>query len=156
MGSSTVDQQPLSTSRSSRGSKRVHMAQITLSISAGWSGVPSATTKRQGGGAARPPFGAPPALHFGDTGGFELVPHRARAIGAAIERVVVRRHAGDRAHQDRVVAIHEGFDPDRGLFLQTARVVAGPFAERAFLDQVVRMDEAFEGDLGMRWDGKAG
>src|SRR5258705_9363094 len=36
----------------------------------------------------------PHALDLGHAGGFELVPDRAAAIGAAIERVVVRRNAG--------------------------------------------------------------
>ena len=98
----------------------------------------------------------PHALHLGHAGGFELVPHRAGAIGAAIERVVVRRDAGDRAEQDRIVAMHEGLDADRGLLLQAAGVVAGPFAERAFVDQVVGMDEALEGDLRVRRDRQAG
>ena len=89
----------------------------------------------------------PHALHARNAGRFELVPHRAAAVGAEIERVVVRRHRRDRAHQDRVVAIHQRVDPDRRLEIAAAGVVAGPFAERPFLDLVVGMDEAFEGDL---------
>ena len=98
----------------------------------------------------------PHALHLRHAGGFELIPHRSRAIGAAIERIVVGRDAGDGAEQDRIVAVHEGLDADRRLFLQAAGVVAGPFAERAFVQQIVRMDETLEGDFGMRGDRQAG
>jgi Bcr/CflA subfamily drug resistance transporter len=45
--------------------------------------------KRAAAGLVRPH-----ALDLGHAGGFELVPHRAAAVGAAVERVVVRRHAG--------------------------------------------------------------
>ena len=98
----------------------------------------------------------PHAFHLGHAGGFELVPHRAGAVRAAIERIVVGRDAGDRAEQNRIVAIHHGLDADRRLLLQAAGVIAGPFAERAFVDLVVRMDEALERDLGMRRDRQAG
>src|SRR5262249_6918573 len=50
----------------------------------------------------------PYALHLGDAGGLELIPHRAAAVGAEIEGVVVRWHRRDRAHEDRVVAEHHG------------------------------------------------
>ena len=91
-----------------------------------------------------------------DAGGFELVPHRAAAVGAEIEGVVVRRHRRDRAHQDRVVAVHQRVDADRGLEIAAAGVIAGPFAERPFLDLVVGMDEALEGDLRVRRHRQAG
>ena len=53
----------------------------------------------------RQPFGhldVAPA-DFRDTGCFKLVPHRATAIGTAIERIVVRRQQ-DNTEQHRVVA----------------------------------------------------
>ena len=92
----------------------------------------------------------PHAFHLGHARSFELIPHRAGPVGAAIERIVVGRDARNGAEQDRIVAVHEGFDADHRLLLQAAGVIAGPFAERAFVAQVVRMNEAFEGDLGMR------
>ena len=98
----------------------------------------------------------PDAFDLGHAGGFELVPHRAGTIRAAIERVVVGRNTGNGAEQNRIVAIHHGLDTDRRLFLEAAGVIAGPLAERTFVDLVVRMDEAFEGNLGVRRDRQPG
>ncbi len=82
----------------------------------------------------------PDALHLRDAGGLELVPDRAGAIGAEIERVVVRRHCRNRAHQDRIVAVHQRLDANGWLQIAAAGVIPGPFAERAFLDLVVGAD----------------
>src|SRR5215831_20465940 len=98
----------------------------------------------------------PHAFDFGHAGGFELVPHRAGAIRAAVEGIVVGRHGRDRAEQNRVVAVHEGLDADRRLLFLAAGVIARPFAERPLLDQVVGMHEALERDLRLRRDGQAG
>ena len=98
----------------------------------------------------------PYALHAGDAGGLELVPDRTAAVGAEIEGVVVRRHRRDRADQDRIVAVHQRVDADRWLEVAAARVVAGPFAERAFLDPVVGMDQPLEGNLRVRRHRQAG
>src|SRR5947209_14364866 len=84
----------------------------------------------------------PHAFDLGYTGGFELIPHRARSIRAAVERIVVRRNAGNGAEQNRIVAIHHGLDADRRLLLEATGVITGPFAERALVDLVIRMDEA--------------
>ena len=106
----------------SRGSKRVHIAQITLFMSAGIDVVVDHHHEAVGVGAGMALRGdqagllgmpaihlldrdgepqpaaaglvRPHALHLRHAGGFELVPDRAAAIGAAIEGVVVRRHAG--------------------------------------------------------------
>ena len=45
--------------------------------------------------------------------------------------------------------MHERLDPDRRFGMHVARVIAGPFAERAFIDHVIRVDIAFERDLGI-------
>src|SRR6187455_3001365 len=92
----------------------------------------------------------PYALHAGDAGGFELVPDGAGAVGAEIERVVVRRHRRDRADEDRVVAIHQRLDADGGLQIAAARIVASPFPKRSFLDLVIGTNEPLKGDLGVR------
>src|SRR5262249_17986990 len=66
---------------------------------------------------------SPDALHFGDAGCLELVPDRAAAVCTEIEGVVVRRYCRNRAYQYRVLAIHEGVDPDRGLQIAAAGIV---------------------------------
>src|SRR5262249_29413971 len=76
----------------------------------------------------------PHALHLGHAGGFELIPNRAAAISAPIERVVVGRDARDRAEQDRVVPVHQALDADGRLLLEPPRLVAGPLAERTLVD----------------------
>ena len=58
--------------------------------------------------------------------------------------------------QDRVVAMHEGFDADRRFFLQPAGVITGPLAERSFIEQIVWMDEAFKSNFCMRRNRQAG
>src|SRR6516162_6482370 len=98
----------------------------------------------------------PYAFHFRHTGGFELVPHGAGAISAAVEGVVVGRHGRDRAEQNRVMAVHEGLDADRRLLFLATGVIAGPLAERPLFDQVVGMNEALEGDLRLRGNGEPG
>src|SRR6516164_706938 len=98
----------------------------------------------------------PYAFDFGHAGGFELVPHGAGAIGAAVEGVVVGRHGRDRTEQYRVVAVHKGLDADRRLLFLAAGVIAGPLAEWPLFDQVVGMNEALEGDLRLRGNGEPG
>src|SRR5258708_1202447 len=98
----------------------------------------------------------PHAFDLRDARGLQLIPHRAGAVGAAIEGIIVGRHAGNPPHQNGILPGHEGFEWDAGLFLQPAGVIAGPFAERPFGDQITRMHEAFEGDFGVGGNGKAG
>ena len=95
-------------------------------------------------------------LNSGDARGLELIPHGAAAVGAEVERVVVGRNGRDRAEQDRIVSVHHRGDADGGLRPAAAGVVAGPFAERAFLHLVAGMDEALECDLGVGRNGQAG
>src|SRR5260221_988042 len=75
----------------------------------------------------------PHAPDLRNAGGFELVPHRTAPVGAAIEGVVVGRHAGHGAEQHRIIAVPEGLDADRRLALLAARVIAGPLAEPALI-----------------------
>src|SRR5215471_13516122 len=98
----------------------------------------------------------PDALDFRDAGGFELVPHRTAPVGAAIEGVVVGRHAGHGAEKYWIVAVPEGLDADRGLALLAASVIAGPLAERPLIDEIVRMHEALKRDLSVGWDRQTG
>src|SRR5262249_31336163 len=101
-------------------------------------------------------FVRPHAFDLRHASGFELVPNRAAAISAAIERVIVGRNARDGAEQHGVVAMHEAFNTNGWLLLEPARVVAGPFTERAFIDEVIERDIAFERDLGVGRDRQAG
>ncbi len=98
----------------------------------------------------------PDAFHLRHTRGFELIPHRTRAVSAAVERIIVRRNSRDRAEQDRVVAVHECFDADRRLLLETAGIVPRPFAERTFVEQIVRVNETFKRDFRVRRNWQAG
>ena len=106
--------------------------------------------------AAAAGFMGPDALHLGHARSLQLIPHGAAAIGAEIEGVVIGGHGGDGAQQDRVIPVHHGLDADGGLGAAAARVIAGPFAQRAFLDDVVGIDIALEGDLGVGGHGHAG
>src|SRR5918912_121916 len=74
-------------------------------------------------------FMRPHPLYARDARRFELVPHCATAIRAKIEGVVIGRYCGNRAHEDRIVAIHQCVDADRGLEIAAARIISGPFAE---------------------------
>src|SRR6516165_10222453 len=83
----------------------------------------------------------PNAFDFRHACGLKLIPYRTGAVGAAVKRVVVGWNSRNRAEQDRVVAVHEGFDADRRFFLQPAGVITGPLAERSFIEQIVWMDK---------------
>src|SRR5690349_24744021 len=72
----------------------------------------------------------PYSAHFRDAGGFELIPHRAGAVRASIERIIVGGHPGNRTKQNWIIAVHKGCDADRRLLLFAAGVIAGPFANR--------------------------
>src|SRR5262249_19129661 len=98
----------------------------------------------------------PHTLHFRHARSFELIPDRAAAIGAAIEGVVVGRDARDGAEQYRAIAVHEAFDTNGRLLLETAGVVAGPFAERPFINAMVGRDVTLERDLGICWNRQPG
>ena len=92
----------------------------------------------------------PHTFHLRYAGRFQLVPHGSGAVSAAIEGIIVGRHAGYCAEQDRIVAMHQRLDANRRLLLLSARVVASPFAERSLIEEIVGMDESFECDFRMR------
>src|SRR3954451_11211509 len=86
----------------------------------------------------------------------QLIPDRARAVRAAIERIVIGRDPGNGAEQNGIVAIEQGLDADRRLLQLAADVVTGPFPEWSLRHQVVWMCETFEGNLGIRGYRQAG
>ncbi len=97
-------------------------------------------------------FMRPHTFDLGDARGFELIPHRAAAVGAEVKRVVIWRHRRDGAHQDRIVAVHHGGDADGRFRPAASGVIAGPFPEWPLIDLVAGIDEAFERNLRVRGD----
>src|SRR5262249_36766565 len=95
-------------------------------------------------------FMRPHPLYARNARRFELVPHCATAIRAKIIGVVIGRYRGNRAHEDRIVSIHQCLDADCRLEIAAARVISGPFAEGPLLDPVIGMDETLKGDLRIR------
>src|SRR3984893_3548466 len=84
-------------------------------------------------------FMRPYTFDLGDACGFELIPRRASAVGAEVERVVIWRHRRDGAHEDRIVAVHHGGDADGRLQPAASGVIAGPLPKWTLLDLVARI-----------------
>ena len=68
----------------------------------------------------------------------------------------MRRLAGRRSEQNRVVAVVDGLDADAVLHAAASGVVAGELAEGALGHLVVGVDVALERNLGVCRDGQAG
>ncbi len=80
-----------------------------------------------------------------------------RAHHGAVARHLVRSRAHRRhAQQDRIVAMIDRLDVDHRHLAHAARIVTGPFAERALRVFLVGRDKAFEHDLRVGREREAG
>ena len=105
---------------------------------------------------AGPGLVVPYAKHVGDAAGIERAPDLRRAGDALEEPGLVDRLVLRRAGQDRIVAVQDGLDVDVGPILRVVRVIAHPFAERAFRLGLARHRLALDGDLAIGRDREAG